>query len=229
MNSILPVSEGTANLIGTTASIATLLCIIPMCVAMFRPYEDEKRAHPSPITWGLWFFVGMVATTGMALGGAPFSAWILKLGLSLGPIIVAVIAWLRDEPLIANTVDWWSFAIGTAGLIVYILLYAGVVGPSDPYAAGVAAVIAAILVDIVAAWPTWYSAVHRSAPMSEIITFAIAWVSVSAVLLILPLPWEFLTWAVLTFLWFQMLSIIGTLWWGRIRHPYGNQLEVETA
>jgi hypothetical protein len=215
MNTLIgPISESTASAIGVIAPIISLLCIIPMCVALFKPYDAAGRSHPPPVTWGLWFFVGLVATVGIALGGAPFASWGYKLGLSLGPIIVALLAVWRKEPVIATRIDRLTFYIGTGGLLLYIVIYTAT---SDPVAAGWISVIAAMVVDTIAAWPTWHSAMNRHAPMAEVITFAIAWVTTTVVLLTLPVPWTFLSAGIFVFLWFQMLSIIITLLIGRKR------------
>src|SRR6478752_10742429 len=142
-----PLPDGLISAVSAAANWLVLLCIVPLCWATWRPYDDPRRAHPSPVTWGIWFLVGMVATVGLALGGAPTSAWTIKLFLSLGPAIVAVVALYRGEKLLATRVDKWSLALGGIGLVFYVLAYFGAIGPADPYAAGLVAVATAIAVD----------------------------------------------------------------------------------
>jgi len=204
-----PLPDGVIATVSWTANVLTLLCVAPLCWATWRyDYDDPRRAHPRPVTWGIWFLVGMIATVGLALGGAPTSAWTIKLFLSLGPVIVAAVALYRGERLLVTRVDRWSLGLGLLGVAIYIPVYFGWVGPADAYAAGLVAAAAAILVDIIGAGPTWEAGWRYGAPLPEIVTFALAWVSVSAVLCILPWPWTLLSSAYLWFLWAQMLSII---------------------
>lgn len=213
-----PLPDGVVSAVSTAANWLVLLCVAPLCWATWRyPYDDPRRAHPSPVTWGIWFLVGMVATVGLALGGAPTSAWTIKLFLSLGPVIVAVVALWRGERLLATRVDRWSLALGGAGLVAYVLAYFGVVGPADPYAAGLVAVGTAIAVDAIGAGPTWAAGWRYGAPMAELVTFALALVSVVAVLCILPWPWTWLSATYLVFLGLQMVSIIAVDAVGRHR------------
>jgi len=169
------------------------------------------------VAWGTWFLVGMVATVGLALGGAPTSAWTIKLFLSLGPAIVAVVALYRGERLLATRVDRWSLGLGGVGLVVYVLVYFGIIGPADPYAAGLVAAGTAIAVDAIGAWPTWMNGWRDGAPTAEVITFTLALASVVAVLCILPWPWTLLSSAYLMFLAVQMVSIIAVDIWGNAR------------
>jgi len=204
-----PLPDGVINSVSTAANWLVLLCVAPLCFATWRyPKDDPRRAHPSPVTWGIWFLVGMVATVGLALGGAPTSAWTIKLFLSLGPVIVAVVALCCGERLLATRVDRWSLGLGGIGLVAYVLVYFGAIGPADPYAAGLVAAGTAIAVDAIGAWPTWVNGWRDGAPAAEITTFALALISVVAVLCILPWPWTWLSATYLVFLGLQMISII---------------------
>jgi hypothetical protein len=124
-----PLPDGVVSAVSTAANWLVLLCIAPLVYATARyPYDDPRRAHPSPVTWGTWFPVGLVATIGLALGGAPTSAWTIKLFLSLGPGILAVVALYCGERLLATRVDRWSLALGGIGLLLYVLVYFGFIG-----------------------------------------------------------------------------------------------------
>lgn len=212
-----PLQDGTIMAVSWTANALTLLCVAPLCWATWKAKDDPQRAHPSPVTWGIWFLVGMVATVGLALGGAPTSAWTIKLFLSLGPVIVAAVALYRGERLLATAVDRWSLALGGVGLLAYVLVYFGVIGPADPYMAGLVAVGTAILVDAIGAGPTWANGWRDGAPLAEVVTFTLALVSVVAVLCILPWPWTWLSATYLVFLALQMASIIAVDVAGRRR------------
>lgn len=215
-----PLPDGVVGAVSWLANALTLLCIVPLCWATWRHnYSDPKRAHPKPVTWGVWFVVGSVATVGMALGGAPASAWLLKLCLSLGPAVVAAVALYKGERLIVTRVDRWSLWLCALGIVVYVPLYFGWIGPADPVAAGLVVVGMAILVDVIAAGPTYHEAWRSPEPVAEIVTFGLALVSVLAVLCILPTPWTWLGSTYLVFLAFQMGSIIAVLWLGRRRVP----------
>lgn len=205
-----PISPTEADTVGILSSIVTLLCVGPLVWLTWR-----RRAEPRPGTWAVWFFVGLVGTIGMATGGAPFSSWILKLGLSLGPAVVAAVALYRGVPWRATLVDRWSMATAAGGLLVYAAVYFGSGGPDAGLVAGTIAVAVAMFVDFVGAIPTWYQAWRE--PSEPIITYAVAWCAVVAVLLTLPLPWTFLSAGYLVFLALQMASIIFALVWGRRR------------
>lgn len=206
-----PLPAAVLDTIGTIASIGTLLAVGPLVYLTAR-----GRACPRPLTWLAWFAVGMVATVGMALGGAPFSAWITKLGLSLGPLVVAVVARAKGIPWAADRTDRISMALSGAGFVAYVLIYFGVLGPADPLAAGLVAVFAAMAVDAVCAMPTWRHA--WSHPYDELVlTYALAAACVFAVLLTLPTPWTWLGSSYLVFLELQMWSIIAVLVIGRAR------------
>jgi hypothetical protein len=206
-----PLAPTTINAVGLLASIGTLLAVGPLVYLTAR-----GRACPRPLTWLTWFAVGMVATVGMALGGAPFSAWITKLGLSLGPLVVAVVARAKGVPWAADRTDRISMALSGAGFAAYVLIYFGVLGPADPLAAGLVAVFTAMAVDAVCAVPTWRHA--WSHPHDELVlTYAIAAACVFAVLLTLPTPWTWLGSSYLVFLELQMWSIIAVLTLGRAR------------
>ena len=213
-----PLPDGVISAVSWTANILTLLCVAPLCWSTLRyDFDDPRRAHPRPVTWGIWFLVGMIATVGLALGGAPTSAWTIKLFLSLGPVIVAAVALYRGEKLLVTRVDRWSLGLGLLGVLVYIPIYFGWIGPADAYAAGLVAAGTAILVDAIGAGPTWEAGWRDGAPMPEIVTFALALVSVCAVLCILPWPWTLLSSAYLVFLAVQMVSIIAVDVWGNAR------------
>lgn len=212
-----PLPDDLRETVSTVTSWVFLLCIIPTIWPLRHRMADPRRTHPKPVTWGTWFIVGSMATIGQALGGVPVEAWIAKAFLSLGPLIIAVAALIRHEPLIVDAVDRWSLWLCVAGTAVYVPLYFGWFGPAEPVAAGLVVVGVAILVDSIAAVPTWHSALHRRAPIGEIVTFALALVAVLAVLCILPWPWTWLGSALLCFLALQMVSIIGTLAFGRSR------------
>lgn len=201
-----------ADAVGLASSIATLLCVAPLVYLTWIRHPDGR---PSPVTWSTWFAVDLVATLGMALGGAPFSAWVLQLGLSLGPLVVAAVALHRGVAWRATKLDRWSLGLAAVGLTVYVLVYFGAIGPADPVTAGIVAVVVAMLVDAIGAGPTWYQA--WTDPREPAITYVVAWFAVAAVLLTLPLPWTFLSAAYLVFLAVQMLSIIAALRAGRGR------------
>ena len=171
-------SEATANEVARYAGYLTLLCVLPLCILTLL-----GRAHPAAVTWGLWAPIGFVATIGMAFGGAPFGAWFPKLCLSSGPLLVFICAavkgqWRADPCEHPRTVA----TIGIVGTIAYVAIYSGAIGPADAVLAGQVAVLAAILVDTVGAWPTWVRAWRN--PHGELIsTYALAWVSVSSALL----------------------------------------------
>lgn len=213
-----PLDNTTIGVVSWVANILTLICIVPLCWSTIRyDIDDPRRAHPKPAMWGVWFVVGSVATVGTALGGAPAAAWLLKGFLSLGPAIVAVVALYRGEKLIVTKIDRWSLWLCAAGIIVYIPLFFGWIGPAEPVTAGLVVVGMAILVDIIAASGTYHDAWQSPEPISEIVTFGLALLSVLAVLCILPWPWTWLGSTYLVFLAFQMASIIAVLWAGRRR------------
>jgi hypothetical protein len=215
-----PLDDATIAAVSWTANILTLLCVAPLCWATWRyDYDDPRRAHPRPVTWAVWFLVGMVATVGLALGGAPTSAWTIKLFLSLGPIIVAVVALYRGESWLVTAIDRWSLILGGVGVLLYIPVYFGWWAPADAYAAGLVAAGTAILVDAIGAGPTWEQGWRHGAPLAEIVTFGLAFLSVCAVLCILPWPWTLLSCAYLIFLAAQMVSIIVVDALGSHRHP----------
>jgi hypothetical protein len=209
VNTILgTVPAGVIDVVSWLASAITLLCVVPLCVATLR-----RKARPSPVTWTIWAAVGLVATFAMALGGAPWSAWLLKGALSLGPIAVAGCALGAGIPMVADRFDRWSYVLGSLGAGVYAyLLVEGITAAT----AGLVAVGAAMAVDAIGAVPTWRRAWKH--PHDELIlTYALALASVVAVLCILPVPWTWLSSAYLCFLAVQMVSIIGVLWAGRRR------------
>jgi len=213
-----PLPDGVITWVSWVANVLTLVCIVPLCWATWRyEHDDPRRAHPKPAMWGVWFIVGSVATVGTALGGAPAAAWLLKGFLSLGPAIVAVVALARGERLIVTRIDRWSLWLCVAGIVVYVPLFFGWIGPAEPVAAGLVVVGMAILVDIIAASGTYHDAWRSPEPMAEIVTFGLALVSVLAVLCILPMPWTWLGSVYLAFLALQMTSIIAVLWAGRRR------------
>jgi hypothetical protein len=206
------VPAGVIDVVSWLASAVTLLCVLPLCILTW-----QGKAHPRPVTWAIWAAVGIVATLAMAVGGAPWSAWLLKGALSLGPVAVALIAAYKGEGVVADRVDRWCLVVGSVGTFAYgLLLTQG----ADAAEAGLLAVGTAMLVDAIGAVPTWLNAWRH--PHDELITtYALALASVVAVLCILPVPWTWLSSAYLCFLAVQMASIIGVLWVGRrrVREP----------
>lgn len=206
MTIIGSVPEGWAIAVGWLSSVITLLCVVPLCWATLKGH-----ASPRPVTWAIWAGVGLVATVAMARGGAPFEAWLLKGALSLGPVAVALAATLAGVRWVADWSDRISLPLGLAGLVIYA--FTGV---------GLVAVFVAIAVDVIGAVPTWRNAWRN--PYDElIITYALALVSVLAVLGVLPLPWTWLSASYLCFLAVQMTSIIAVLVLARrkARHAAG--------
>lgn len=218
-----PLPDDVIAVVSTTSNWIFLLSIVPLCWSTIRhPMQPTPpRAHPKAVTWLTWFLVGSMATIGQALGGAPPEAWTAKAALSAGPLIVAIVAVLRREPWVVTEIDRWSLWLCALGVAVYVPLFFGAIGPADPYAAGLVVVGVAILVDIIAAVPTWGDALRERAPISTVITFSCALVAVLAVLCILPRPWTLLSAPLFCFLALQMISIIVTLLIGRARHPAG--------
>jgi len=209
------------DLIETIATVCRwvfLLCIIPIIWPLRHPLGHPKRTHPEPVTWLTWFLVGSMATIGQALGGSPYDAWAGKLFLSIGPLVVGVLALLRHEPLVANRVDRWSLALCAAGVIAYIPLTFGWIGPADPVLGGLVVINVAIVVDTIAAVPTCHSALTRRAPVGEIVTFAIALAATLTTMAILPVPWTWLSNALFVVLAMQMIAIIASLVVGRSRN-----------
>jgi len=205
--------------IATVCRWVFLLCIVPIIWPLRHPLGHPQRTHPEPVTWLTWFLVGSMATIGQALGGAPYDAWAGKLFLSLGPLVVGVLALLRREPLVANTVDRWSLALCAAGVAAYVPLTFGWIGPADPVLGGLVVINVAIVVDTIAAVPTCYSALHRHAPVGEIVTFGVALAATLTTMAILPVPWTWLSNALFVVLAAQMVAIIVSLSLGRARNP----------
>lgn len=215
-----PLPDGVIETVATVCRWVFLLCIIPIIWPLRYPLGHPKRTNPEPVTWGTWFLVGSMATIGQALGGAPVDAWLAKLFLSIGPLIVAVLAVARHEPWVANRVDRWSLALCAVGVIIYVPLTFGWVGPADPVTAGLIVINVAIVVDTIAAVPTCHSALRRHAPTGEVVTFACALTAVLVTLAILPTPWTWLGNALLCVIALQQVAIIATLVIGRRRtHP----------
>jgi hypothetical protein len=202
-----PLPAGLVAALGVVTSVLTLLCVVPLCVQTVR-----NKAHPAVVTWGLWAPIGLVATVGMALGGAPWTAWLLKGFLSAGPLIVAVVAARYGGTWRTDRFDQTVIAVGVVGTIAYILATLVLEAPWAPYVA----VGMAMLADGIAVWPTWKRAWRN--PNNELIfTYAVALGCVLTGLIITPLPWTFLGSAILIFLALQMASIIGVLQYGRIQ------------
>jgi len=216
-----PLSDATIVAVLWVTSWLFLLCIAPLLWSTIRYRYDEapKRAHPKPVMWATWFLIGSMATIGQALGGAPLQAWWAKGVLSLGPAIVAVVAVLRHEPLVITRVDRWTLWLCAVGIVIYIPLYFGLIGPADPVAAGVVVVVTAMLVDAIASAGMLYSAVHSREPLTQIVTFALALCGVLTILAILPVPWTFLSAGLLIFLGVQQVLIITAFAYGRARNP----------
>jgi hypothetical protein len=214
-----PLPDTVITALSWATSWLFLLCIAPLLWSLHYPYRHPKRAHAKPVMWGTWFIVGSMATVGQALGGAPPQSWWAKGALSLGPIIVAVVAVLRHEPLVITRVDRWSLWMCLLGIVIYIPLYFGWLGSPVPYRAGEFVVVVAMLVDTVAAAGMLYGAWRGREPVTQIVTFALALGGVLTVLCILPVPWTFLSAGTLCFLAAQQVLIIGALAGGRARHP----------
>jgi hypothetical protein len=217
------------NLIDVVATVARwtfLLCIIPTIWPLRHPLGHPKRTHPKAMTWGTWFLVGSMATFGQAFGGAPPDAWLAKLFLSIGPLIVAVLAFVRHEPLVADAIDRWSLVLCAIGVIVYVPLFFGWLGPADPVLAGLIVINLAIVVDTIAAVPTCHSALQRRAPNGEIVTFVLALVATLATISILPLPWTWLGNALLCVLALQQIAIITTMVMGRMHSEKLSEITV---
>lgn len=205
-----PLPAGLVETLGIATSVLTLLCVLPLCALTWL-----GRKHPAVVTWGLWAPIGLVATVGMALGGAPWTSWLLKGFLSAGPLLVAIVSAIKGGSWRTDRFDKLVIALGALGTVAYVAVYFGAIGPADPAAAGVVAVCMAILVDGIAVWPTWVRAWRN--PHGELVfTYLVAWCCVLTGLLIMPLPWTFLGSAILIFLALQMLSIIVVLVSGRI-------------
>lgn len=146
------------------------------------------RAHPAAVTWGIWAPIGFVATIGMALGGAPTGAWLLKGALPSGPLLVFVVAAWRGGRWQTDRFDRAVITIGVVGTLAYVGVYFGVIGPADPVVAGVVAVCTAMLVDAVGAWPTWVRGWRN--PHGELaFTYALALGCVLTGLALMPVPW----------------------------------------
>lgn len=209
MTTILGMVPATVvDVVSWLASAVTLLCVAPLCVLTW-----QRKAHPSPVTWAIWAAVGIVATAAMALGGAPWSAWLLKGALSLGPVAVAVVASVRGGSWQADRIDRVCLYAGALGTVVYAVV---LIGGTEAASAGLIAVGMAMLVDAIGAGPTWARGWRE--PRGELIlTYALALGSVLAVLCILPWPWTLLSAAYLCFLAVQMISIIAVLYAGRRR------------
>jgi hypothetical protein len=213
-----PLSDGLRDVVSVATSWIFLLCIIPTVWPLRHRFDDPRRTHPKPGMWGTWFIVGSMATFGQAFGGAPPEAWVAKAALSAGPLIIAVWALLRHEPLIISAVDRWSLILCGVGILIYIPLFFGWIGPAEPEAAGLVVVLVAIVVDTIASVPFILQALGRAAPVGEVVTFGIALGAVLAVLVILPWPPTWLGHLLLCFLAVQQIFIIWSLQTGRDVH-----------
>jgi hypothetical protein len=212
-----PLPDTVVTALSWATSWLFLLCLAPLLWSLHWPYQDGRRAHVKPVMWFTWFVVGSMATFGQAFGGAPPQAWWAKGALSAGPLLVAVVAVLRHEPLIITWVDKWTLWMCAAGILIYVPLYFGF-SHSD---AGVFVVVVAMLVDTVAAAGMLYGSWRGREPVTQIVTFSLALAGVLTVLCILPVPWTFLSAGTLCFLAVQQVLIIGALAGGRARHPRG--------
>lgn len=221
-----PLDNDLIETVATACRWIFLLCIIPIIWPLRYPLGHPQRTHPKPMTWGVWFLVGSMATIGQAFGGAPPDAWLAKLFLSIGPAVVAVLALLRHEPIVADVVDRWSLALCALGVAVYIPLTFGWIGPADPVLGGLVVINVAIIVDTIAAVPTCHSALHRHAPVGEIVTFGFALAATLVTMAILPVPWTWLSNALFVVLALQMIAIIASLVIGRARTPQAVAPEV---
>jgi len=221
---VIPLSEDVASTVAVVISWVFLLCIIPLLIATRRPFNDPRRAHPSPVMWGTWFFSGMVSSVGLLLSGQPLITWLGKTALSLGPLIVAIVAIKCGEKIVATTVDKVCGIIAVLGLIGYCIMY---FGEHDAITAAYISVFSVMLIDSVAIVPGWHDAYTSPEPIAEIVTFSIALLAVIAALSILPLPWTFLSAGLFCFLGLQMVSMIVVLYVGRVRHQRGLAVQVD--
>jgi len=220
-----PLDDGLREAVSLATSWIFLLCIIPTVWPLRHSFTDPHRTHPKPGMWLTWFVIGSMATFGQAFGGAPPEAWVAKAALSAGPLIVAVWALARHEPLVIEPVDRWSLILCGVGILIYVPLYFGWIGPADPVAAGLVVVVVAIVVDTIASVPFILQARRRHAPVGEVVTFACALAAVLAVLVILPWPPTWLGHLLLCFLACQQIVIIWALQAGRARNPRGTLAE----
>jgi len=214
-----PIPDDVVSTIAYVLSWVFLLSVAPLCVATV-----QKKASPSPIMWGTWFFSGMVSSVGLLLAGTPLVTWLGKTALSVGPLIVAVVALFCGVKLVATTVDKVCGIIAVLGLIGYCVVY---FGENDPIAAAWVSVTAVILIDSAAIIPGWYDAYNSAEPIAEIVTFVIALAAVIAALCILPWPWALLSCTLFIFLGLQMVSMIVVLQLGRVRHQRGLAVPVD--
>ncbi len=224
-----PLDNGLIEAVATVCRWIFLLCIIPIIWPLRHPFEHPQRTHPLVVTWLTWFLVGSMATIGQALGGAAPNAWLGKLFLSIGPLIVGTLALLRHEPIVANRVDRWSLVLCALGVAIYIPLTFGWIGPADPVLGGLVVINVAIIVDTIAAVPTCHSALHRHAPIGEIVTFGFALAATLTTMAILPVPWTWLSNALFVVLALQMIAIIVSLVIGRARTPQATTTPEVTA
>jgi hypothetical protein len=204
-----PLPTSVTDAVAHYAAWLSLLCIAPLAVQTIR-----GRAHPPAVTWGVWAPVGLVASFALAFSGQPFGTWYLKLFLSLGPLIMFIVAAIWAGNWRTDRFDWAAIAIAVGGTSIYI----GAFNADDPRAPYVA-VVMAMLVDTAGIWPTWRRAWRnpRDGFTAQVATFGLAAVSVIAVLLTLPWPWTFLSAGLLLFLLAQMISIIAVFTAGQIR------------
>jgi len=174
--------------------------------------------------WGTWFFAGMVSSVGLLLSGQPLVTWLGKTALSLGPLIVAVVALWYGEKLVATTIDKVCGIIAVLGLVGYCIVY---FGEHDAVTAAYISVFAVMIIDAVAIIPGWHDAYTSAEPLAEIVTFSIALLAVIAALSILPLPWTFLSAGLFIYLGLEMVSMIVVLYVGRVRHQRGLTVPVD--
>lgn len=161
-----------ARVVSDAANIIAVACVVPLCVLTLR-----RITRPSPVTWSLWAAVGVIAAGAMAAGGAPAAAWTLKLALSIGPAAIAVCAVIARVPWRMGRWDHVCLGIGVAGCALYAWT-------GD----GLFAVWFSIAINIIGTVPTVMHA-WREPWRESVFPFTCAAVSVTAVLLTIPLPW----------------------------------------
>lgn len=181
------------DVVAGLASFATVACVVPLIIATAR-----RQTYPSPVTWGTWAAVGIVAGVAMARADAPWPAWTLKLALALGPLGVCAVALVARVPWVRDPWETVALALGTVGVALYVLT-----GADE----STIAILTAIGVDAIGGVPTLRRA-WRS-PHGELVrTYVIALVALLATLAILPRPWTFTGTAALLFVGAQMIAII---------------------
>jgi len=213
---------GVASAVSWAANVIAVLCVIPLCWTTLpaaavpralagnglatRLWALREKTAPQPATWGIWAAAGIIGSAGMAIAGAPPSAWSLKLALSIGPLAVAYVArYLAGVPWMMNR--WDGLCLLLAGIGLGFLLFGE----------GLAALWLSIAVNIVGTPPTVMHALKE--PWKEsYFPFACAFVSVAAVLLLaIPVPWTVASSAYGLYLLIDVTVIMSAIAIGRSR------------